>query len=495
MTLDAHRSWLNWLLLILAVAVADYLSGRLGLLLAIPPGFATAVWPPSGIALAALLLFGYRVWPGVWLGSFAMNIYIAAQAGPITDWTQASWVAATIGLGSTAQAALGTWLIRRVVGFPTALDSTQEIVRFLFLGGPLSCLLAATVGIGTLVAAGIMPAAVAPFQWFTWWVGDTIGVLIITPLLLIALAEPRAVWRRRAVPVGLPLLVMFTLTVLAFVYASGAEQARINVQLQQQMAQLAHGIRAGIDRKLDALYATAGLFDRGTPVSRAEFQAFASRVSKRVTGMQALTWNPRVPHAQRDAYERSARKDGLREFTFTERDGAALRPAAVRDEYFPALYVEPRAGNEAAFGYDLGSEATRLKMLAEARDSTRLAVSPPVFLVQEREQRPGVLVALALYRDGARPDTPADRRENLTGYAILALRVRDVVADAVRSFEGDDFIVSLEDASAPDSQAELVAPESVASLTGRGQQDTQAAPLSVAEEIRFEFYVARNKRQ
>ncbi len=482
---DVHRSRLRWLLLILAVAAADYASGRLGMLLAIPPGFVTAVWPPSGIALAALLLFGYRVWPGVWLGSFAINIFIAAQAGPITDWPRAALVAGTIGLGSSAQAALGAWLIRREIGFPNALMSLREIALFILLGGPVSCLVAATVGVSALVSAGLVPGVALPFQWFNWWVGDIIGVLIVTPLLLIALAEPRAVWRSRAWPVGLPLLFMFALTVLAFVFASYAEQTRINVQLQRQMSQLTTEIRASIERKLDTLHATAGLFDQSTPVTRAGFQAFAKRVSGRVTGVQALAWCPRVPRAQRATYERAARDDGFDGFQFTERDGDAFRPAGERDEYFPAFYVEPRAGNETAFGYDIGSEAKRMKMLAEARYSTLPAASAPITLVLDRGNQRGVLIALALYRGGARPDRAAERSENLSGYVLLALRIRDLVADAVHSFEGDDFILSLEDAAEPESQRELLAPESVASLTSREQGLTQPAPLSTTEEIRF----------
>ena len=245
-----EQAGLRWLLLIVAVAAADYMSGRLGLLLALPPGFSTAVWPPSGIALAAVLLFGYGVWPGVWLGSFAMNIFIAAQAGPITHWLPAAVVAGSIGTGSTMQALLGAWLIRRFVGFPNPLLFERQIALFLLLGGPLSCLLAATVGIGTLVAAGLMPWTVASFQWWTWWIGDTIGVLTVTPLFLIALAEPRATWRARRRSVGLPLVIAFAITVAFFVYASRAEQARIDVDIERQHEQLAGALRASLVGKV-----------------------------------------------------------------------------------------------------------------------------------------------------------------------------------------------------------------------------------------------------
>src|SRR5438876_12246743 len=100
-------------LLVLVIAVVYGVTGRLGLLLAIPPGYATAIWPPSGIALSALLLLGSRAWPGVLLGSFLANVtttFDRASIGPSLA------VSAVIGAGASAQALLGASLVRRFLG-------------------------------------------------------------------------------------------------------------------------------------------------------------------------------------------------------------------------------------------------------------------------------------------------------------------------------------------------------------------------------------------
>lgn len=91
------------------------------------------------------------------------------------------------------------------MGFPSPLDRGSEIVAFLGLGGPLSCLINATWGVTTLFVSDVVPWPAYVFQWWTWWVGDTLGVLIVTPLVLIWMAEPRSVWRRRRLSVAVPL--------------------------------------------------------------------------------------------------------------------------------------------------------------------------------------------------------------------------------------------------------------------------------------------------
>ena len=122
----------------LAMAAFYYGLGRLALLLAIPPGFASAVWPPAGLALAGMLAFRYRVWPGIFVGHFFVNLFPSFEASlalplPIL-------LSLIIATGGTLQAALGALLIRRFVGYPNRLDKEKDIISFLFLSGPVSCL-------------------------------------------------------------------------------------------------------------------------------------------------------------------------------------------------------------------------------------------------------------------------------------------------------------------------------------------------------------------
>ncbi len=128
---------------ILGIAATYFTLARLSLLLAIPPGYASAIWPAAGLALAAVLLWGYRVWFGVWLGSFAANLWTALNAGnAILSLPTVS--AAVIASGAALQTVFGAYLVFRFVGSPLNLCRLRDVVRFLLLGGPLSCVVNAT---------------------------------------------------------------------------------------------------------------------------------------------------------------------------------------------------------------------------------------------------------------------------------------------------------------------------------------------------------------
>jgi integral membrane sensor domain MASE1 len=150
-------------------------TAKLGLSLDAVSGFATAVWPPTGLALAALILGGFRLWPGIALGAFLVNLSAGA---PLL-------VAGGMAVGNTLEALVGTWLLHRVVGFHPALDRLRDVFGLVVLAGVLSTLLSATVGVTSGWLGGAIAATDVGQAWCTWWVGDLMGDLILAPLLLI----------------------------------------------------------------------------------------------------------------------------------------------------------------------------------------------------------------------------------------------------------------------------------------------------------------------
>ena len=143
------------------------------------------VWPPSGIALAAVLLWGPRAVPGVLLGAFLFN---ASTPVPL-------WVSAAMGVGNTAEAAVAAFLLHRA-GFRREIDRVRDVLALVGLGALLSTAISASVGVGSLWLSGILPDSQVPVGWAIWWLGDASGMLTVAPLLL--LASTRRRWRRPA---------------------------------------------------------------------------------------------------------------------------------------------------------------------------------------------------------------------------------------------------------------------------------------------------------
>ncbi|MFI5683174.1 MASE1 domain-containing protein [Streptomyces sp. NPDC051636] len=202
----------------LAVAACYYAAGRVGLLrrLVVDGAVVTPVWPPTGVAVACLLMFGMRVWPGIALGAF---LVILSLTSPRPD-------AIGIVLGNTA-APVCAYLMLRRVGFRTDLGRLRDGLALVFLGALTAMLISATVGVGLLVLAGKLAAHGFWLVWLAWWVGDAMGVLIVTPILLLLPAvrrRPRmSRWREASVMAlvacGLvPLATHSALSLLFLVY-------------------------------------------------------------------------------------------------------------------------------------------------------------------------------------------------------------------------------------------------------------------------------------
>jgi signal transduction histidine kinase/CheY-like chemotaxis protein len=168
-------------LLLGALVFVYFLAGKLGLHFAFVHASASPVWPPTGIALAAMLLFGVRVWPAIFIGAFLVNI------------TTAGSIASSLGIaaGNTLEAAIGAMLVERYAGGARAFERAQDFLRFAVLAGALSTTISATIGATSLVLAGHAEWNAFGAIWLTWWLGDAAGALIVAPLLVLWGAAPR----------------------------------------------------------------------------------------------------------------------------------------------------------------------------------------------------------------------------------------------------------------------------------------------------------------
>ena len=195
-------------LLVYALIVLAYFSaGKLGLSLAFVHPSATAVWPPSGIALAVLLLLGLRMWPAIFVGAFLVNLNTAGTV--ITSLGIAS--------GNTLAAVLGAYLITRYAGGAQVFQQARSVFRFIFLAAVVSTIVSATVGSATLLGSGLAQPSHLRSIWLTWWLGDATGIIVVTPLLLLGFLDSPWHWdQRKLLEAGLAVLGLLVVSLVAF---------------------------------------------------------------------------------------------------------------------------------------------------------------------------------------------------------------------------------------------------------------------------------------
>ncbi len=231
--------------------------------------------------------------------------------------------------------------------------------------------------------------------------------------------------------------------------------------------------QAAIDKSTEVVDAIGSLYAASPELTREGFKAFTDSPLSRNWGIQALEWVPRVSAAERDAYEQAARRDGLADFRITERmSQGKMAPATERDEFFPVYFVRPRAGNEAAIGFDLGSNEQRLKTLRQARDEGKMLATSRITLVQEQGRQFGFLLFRPVYRNGFPHDTLKQRRDNLAGFSLGVFRIGDLVEQGLDKLPPSGLDILIEDMG--------VAPEQALLYTHAAGEQTQRAVVPAA---------------
>jgi diguanylate cyclase (GGDEF)-like protein len=179
--------FLRDLAVLAALAGVYFVAGKLGLKLASVHASATAVWPCTGIALAAFLVLGYRVWPAILAGAFLVNL---TTAGSVTT-------SIGIAVGNTLEGVVGCYLVSRFAGGQHAFERAQDTFKFGLLAGMVSTTVAATFGVTSLALGGFVDWPTYGSIWCTWWLGDAVGAVVVTPFLLLWRENPHLNWNRK----------------------------------------------------------------------------------------------------------------------------------------------------------------------------------------------------------------------------------------------------------------------------------------------------------
>jgi PAS domain S-box-containing protein len=440
---------------ILILAFAYLLAGRLALLLAIPPGFASAIFPPLGISLAAVLLWGNPMLVGVFLGSVMLNTSMAVSEGTAFGLS-AITVAAEIALGSCLATWLGAHLVKKVIGFPNDLLDEWSIFLFFVLGGPVASTVSASVGVAALCLNDVISFSQVAFSWVTWWTGDTIGILIAAPFIFILFAHPRPLWRGRLKTVGAPLLVSCALIVAIFFSAAHSDQQKIEHAHQESVRQIADKLFSAFNNPINALTPLKGLYLASDDVSSEDFRLFTAELFSGERGVTALSWNQKVLRSERQSYEAKMIKDGFGHFFIKENNANGETIIAPEgDDYIVVTQIEPYAKNNKAHGFNVASEPTRNRALILANKTGTPAMTEPLHLLQSNTDGLAYLIFMPVYKTLDVPKSFDMREQLLRGYVTALVKVAPQVELIHRSFSRSEFVISLDDITEPEKPINL----------------------------------------
>lgn len=424
------------MLLKLSVVVwLGYVIGaQLGSFFVVPPGMTSALWLPAGVALAAAVVAGWRSYPAIWLGAAMANLLVLWHNQQPLDGQSLLW-ALTLGAGAVFQAGAARLLLLRWLPPTFTLNNGREIALLLFIGGPLSCTIGASWGVGLMLLSGGVSPSAWLFSWGSWWVGDSIGAMLLAPPLILA-ANRNALNRVRLRRVLLPQVVTLVLVMFFFLMAGrftlSNQQLAFAARGERQYQSISKAVVDG-QRVVEVLRA---FFQASTDVSREDFERFARHLDMEELGLLALEWSPRIGHGERAALEQELSAIGGQPLQFATIVAGQRVAVAARDYYFPVRYVSPLRGNEAALGLDLYAQAERLATQGGSSHGDRLLASMPIKLVQRGDSLGVLLIA------------PVRVAEAVEGYVLGVFAAAQLIERALLRVGMEAVSVQVSDVSA-----------------------------------------------
>lgn len=454
---------------VLWIALAYVALALPGYVLQISPTYGSLIFPGSGLALAAIILYRSNGLLGVGLGSILLQIFLnyffelRSQHQP--------WLYVLIAGGSVLQAYAGGWWYdwwfgrgkRRAM---YRMESITDAVCFLTWAGLCTTLISATIANCALLAYGLLDQVDFFYNWMHWYVGDAFGVLVCYPIIMCFLKPNDPLWNHRRRQILMPTIGLWILLFLLLAAFKKWEVQQQNNKLAQDGQALLETISTEVDTQNEALYALAGFIEATPTLSFEHFEKFATTTLARHPEVAGLSFNHRVSAAARAAFEREAsRLSPLGNYQITERDdNKQLVVAAMRPEYVAVKFIAPLLPNQAAVGFDILSEPNRKAAVQQVLASGDIVSTVPLKLVQDNRAYTGVLRLVPLHE--GRQDMTL-RTPGVTGFAVAVLKVDQLMQQAIGHLIPEGLRVELRDSDESIQNRTLYSSDGDAQISSR----------------------------
>lgn len=393
-----------------------------------PNAVPAPIWPPAGIAFAALYAYGVVATPGVLLGAVIATGYSFSKtdAGGHASPT----LVMIVGVGALLQALLSMLLTRRFVGRNTPLIRPRQILRFLVLAGMIGPLVNSTVGTGSLWAAGRLPAEGLAHAWTTWWLGDAMGVVFFAPMVLMVLPNQREVWDGRRLKVAVPTMLAVVLSIAVWSQQLSAVRANAALVASQRARVASDQLGYHASTYLRVAKDAASVFLTTSEVSPQAFVAFTHQVLLEEPEVLALEWLQSVPVDELLAFERRQQQRlGLPTFRVHQlTEVAPSLESSGRQTLTPITFAATQPRYTPSFGLDLSSSRVDLPALREAVQSGASMTQPFTTTVGVSAVRV-VRMIVPVYRSTSAPSTEQAREAALRGFVTVMLALDPLVQD------------------------------------------------------------------
>ncbi|MEO8279007.1 MAG: CHASE domain-containing protein [Ideonella sp.] len=421
-----------------AAAIAAISVLAVGLIydrLTTPLSYPSPLDPVAGLALVFALCNGRAGLIGVSIGALLLQLTLARL-----DIAGNSSVLAALGIaaGTVGQAWLGARLVERHVDQPLALTEPRDIALFFGLGGFVACSVGATAALLSLGVSQAIGFSQWLLIWLNWWTAQTLGVLLMAPIALTLLGQPRSEWAPRRTVMGISMLTLLALLTVGAVQLKHLEEARVRGGFEREAMNAAALLDLQLQRPLLALEAMHSVFVASTKLTQQEWRRATESWLQAPTHIQALGFSAYAKRSEIAELEDEARADGLPKYTVHDRVvPGSTGGAQPTGDVVAIRYIEPSASNSTALGINALSIPQARDAIERSMRSDRAAATGGFRLSQDSQasRQTGIVVYRGLF-NGA-PTDPSARRRAFRGVVFVTLRMDDLLAAAFASLPAE----------------------------------------------------------
>ena len=421
----------NYLVTLLITIILCYVTSNLGLLLSGDGNFVALVWPPAGIAIILLLYFGYRIWPGIYIGTlFTSAQYIETlytQPTSIMQHLEVFFVAS----GATFQALAAVWIVKRFNLFDHDFSDPKKIGIFYFVIGPLCSFISATVALITYTSFGIRTIGGFSEEWVLWYFSDSSSAIIFSTLIFSFIKFKQR--RRNIINAFILMGIVFAYGILFI--GKNWEEERLDLIFNQKVTAATDTLEQFIAAHVSLDNNLKGFMDYLPELQKYEFMHFADNNLVEGGNVRSIAWIVSIDSDQRHEFEKELSLIHGKDISLWQTgEDLTQIPAKIADTYTAVKLLEPYDKLGFVVGHVIGIDKARDQAMKHALMTGQPALSAPVVLLSN----PGAPTAATIYRAHM-------KNGELEGFTAIAIRINAMVS-RLQGHENDkSFYVDLFD--------------------------------------------------
>ncbi len=426
-----------------------YILAQVGLLLATPPAYSAVIWLPSGLALAAIFMYGYRFIPVIFIAALVSNgaatdaVSYTVESGLIID-RGLLLVRLAMAIGPALQAWVAVAMLLKFYGKDLNICGWRHLAVGVIFIIPASCMIAASCGILTLHISEILPMSDVPSSWVRWWCGDMFGMLFVFPAIILSVFNKSSFkWHGNDVTkigkfTSLLILVSLGMTVYVSMLFSKYNYQRNLASFTAAAMESENALRTRISSYEQALRASKAYFLGSKEVSADEWTVYVKNldIGHSYPGIHGIGWINDLGQKDIESYEQEISARSSAKFQ--------VHPQGHYKENFIITYIEPFASNQQSVGLNIALEENSYHAAVYARDSGQPALTKNVSLVQDEAGSAEFLYFMPVYELEER-----ETQKEFRGWVYAPLVAKDFLKEMTLA-QGRDFHLAVYDGNVAD---------------------------------------------